>query len=365
MKKLVNVAVLLGAALLVSCGQDGATLPMGDKSKMDTLSYAVGANIATGVNYQMSDIPFDVATVCKGLEQAATGKSKVEHEKAVESLREYFMNKRDSLAEAIAEKRAAADSARLAQGDSTRVEYPEADEAMFETEKQRDELSYALGVDLGTNLVGSKMPLQVYWVTKGISDVFAKQPQMQEMEVMQYLQKYFTVTVPAQNAEASAEWLQKMEKKSGVEKTESGLLYKVVEMGDETVRAINDQDEVTVHYTGRLRTGEVFDSSIFENLSKEDQEARKMYNPAFVEGQNTPATFALNRVIKGWTEGMKLIGKGGKIILYIPSELAYGQNGIPRGPIGPNEALEFEVELLDVKPYVAPTVEPTEEKAAE
>lgn len=363
MKKLVNVAVLLGAALLVSCGQDGATLPMGDKSKMDTLSYAVGANIATGVNYQMSDIPFDVATVCKGLEQAATGKSKVEHEKAVESLREYFMNKRDSLAEAIAEKRAAADSARLAQGDSTRVEYPEADEAMFETEKQRDELSYALGVDLGTNLVGSKMPLQVYWVTKGISDVFAKQPQMQEMEVMQYLQKYFTVTVPAQNAEASAEWLQKIEKKSGVKKTESGLLYKVVKAGDESVKATDDADVVKVHYTGRTRTGEVFDTSIFANRPKEQQEMILAQNPD-AANQDEPIEFPLNRVIAGWTEGMKLVGKGGTIILWIPAELAYGEQGAGQA-IGPNEALEFEVELIDVTPVNQPVVEETNEVVAE
>ena len=72
--------------------------------------------------------------------------------------------------------------------------------------------------------------------------------------------------------------------------------------------------------------------------------------------------FPLNRVIKGWTEGMKLVGKGGKIILYIPSELAYGPRGAGRA-IGPNEALEFTVELIDVKPFEEP--KPAEEAATE
>ena len=75
--------------------------------------------------------------------------------------------------------------------------------------------------------------------------------------------------------------------------------------------------------------------------------------------------FPLDRVIKGWTEGMKLVGKGGKIVLYIPSDLAYGSHGAGRA-IGPNEALEFTVELIDVKPYEEPvlTQDPVTEEAA-
>jgi FKBP-type peptidyl-prolyl cis-trans isomerase FkpA len=65
--------------------------------------------------------------------------------------------------------------------------------------------------------------------------------------------------------------------------------------------------------------------------------------------EDEPIEFPLNRVIKGWTEGMKLVGPGGKIILYIPAELAYGSQGAGQ-EIGPNEALEFEVELIEVKP---------------
>ena len=131
-------------------------------------------------------------------------------------------------------------------------------------------------------------------------------------------------------------------------------------MGDETKKATSDSDRVTVHYTGRTREGKVFDTSIFANRPKEQQKMILEQNPAMAEADE-PITFNLDQVIAGWTEGMKLVGVGGTIKLWIPSELAYGPRGAG-GDIGPNEALEFEVELLDVTPSNLPT---TEEPAAE
>ena len=363
MKKVLFVAALVGAAMLVSCGGNGTKIQMGNKSKLDTLSYAVGTNVASGVKYQMADIPFDVEEICTGLEEAAFGKASMTHEEAIELLRDYFMNKRQARSREIFQKRQEADSARLAQGDSTRVEYPVADEAMFESEQEREELSYAFGVDLGTNLSQSPMPLQLYWVGKGLTDSFAGAAEMDDIQSNNYLRRYFTEILPAENAEASAEWLQKIEKKSGVKKTESGLLYKVVKAGDESVKATDDADVVKVHYTGRTRTGEVFDTSIFANRPKEQQEMILAQNPD-AANQDEPIEFPLNRVIAGWTEGMKLVGKGGTIILWIPAELAYGEQGAGQA-IGPNEALEFEVELIDVTPVNQPAVEEAGEVVAE
>ena len=352
MKKILFAAALAGAALLTACGSKNNSVQMGSLSEFDSLSYVLGANVATGFNYQMKDVPFDWKAVEASMMESALGKSTFEeHEKSLETLREYFMTKRGERMRAIAEKRAAADSVRLASGDTTKVEYPVADPEMFESEEERTEVSKALGNDLGYGIGKSELPLQMVWVAQAMQDVRDGNPKMDENEVNRYMQHYMMVTRPAENAAASKEWLEKMAAKSGAQTTESGLVYKIVEVGDQSVKASDPRDVVKVQYTGRTRTGRVFDSSIFENLPEELQAQRKQYMPDSYD-KNEGVEFPLNRVIKGWTEGMQLVGKGGKIMLWIPSDLAYGPRG-NRG-IGPNEALEFEVEVLDVTPYEEP-----------
>ncbi|MGQ0501933.1 MAG: FKBP-type peptidyl-prolyl cis-trans isomerase [Panacagrimonas sp.] len=132
-------------------------------------------------------------------------------------------------------------------------------------------------------------------------------------------------------AEASAKATAEGEKfladnaaKEGVKTTESGLQYKVLSEGKG--KPPKATDEVTVHYRGTLINGEEFDSSI-------------------ARGQ--PATFPLNRVIPGWTEGLQLMTPGAKYMFFIPAKLGYGQQGAG-AKIGPNQTLIFEVELLSV-----------------
>lgn len=112
---------------------------------------------------------------------------------------------------------------------------------------------------------------------------------------------------------------------TGYTTTETGLMYKVVKEG--TGVQPTATDEVTVHYTGKLLDGTVFDSSV---------------------ERGEPTSFPLNRVIKGWTEGLQLMKEGAKYEFIIPSDLAYGPQGTPGGPIGPNATLYFEVELIKV-----------------
>ncbi len=336
-------ASMFAVIMLASCGGNGL-VTKGNSSEMDTLSYALGANIGHGMKAEMSDIPFDFKAIAKGLNEAALDKSNLTQDDAINLLREYFMNTRNERAQAIAERNAKEDSIRLASGDSTQVFRVAADPEMFASEEEREELSYAFGVDIGTNVKNSGLPVQLYWLNNGIMDVHTGNAKVSEDQINEFLQNYFMVVRPQQNAEQSAAWLAKMEKKSGVKKTESGLLYKVVKAGDESVKATDDRDVVVVHYKGTTEDGTVFDSS-------------------YDRGET--AEFPLNHVIPAWTEGMKLVGKGGKIILWCPSDLAYGPRGAGRN-IGPNQALKFEVELIDVKPFAeageeaAPEVAPAE-----
>lgn len=353
MKKILFAAALAGAAFLTACGgKNGDGVKMGSLSDFDSLSYALGANVAYSMRYELKDIPFDWKTIDKAIVDGAMGKAAEKHEESLNKLREYFMTTRSERMRAISQKRAAADSVRLAAGDSTKVEYPAADPEMFESEEERKSISYAFGNDLGYSISKSEMPIQLVWINEAMQNVRDDKATMSEDEVNKYLQYYMMVKRPAENAEASKAWLEKIEKSSGVKKTESGLLYKVTKEGDMSQKATDPRDVVKVQYTGRTRAGKVFDSSIFENLPEDVQEMRKQQQPDAYD-KNEPVEFPLNRVIPGWTEGMQLVGKGGTITLWVPSDLAYGARGMGRG-IGPNEALEFEVELVDVTPYVEP-----------
>ena len=126
-------------------------------------------------------------------------------------------------------------------------------------------------------------------------------------------------------AEKGAAFLKENASKEGVKTTPSGLQYKITKEGEG--KSPKATDTVVVHYKGTLLDGTEFDSSI---------------------KRGEPATFPLNRVIPGWTEGLQLLKEGGKATLYIPSKLAYGERGAG-GKIGPNEALIFEVELIKIQ----------------
>lgn len=129
------------------------------------------------------------------------------------------------------------------------------------------------------------------------------------------------------NKEKGEKFLAENKNREGVHVTDSGLQYKVLEEGEGA--SPDSTDEVRVHYEGTLLDGETFDSS-------------------YERGE--PVEFPLNQVITGWTEGVQLMKEGGKYKFWIPGELAYGNNTQPGSPIGPNETLIFEVELLKVNP---------------
>jgi FKBP-type peptidyl-prolyl cis-trans isomerase FkpA len=135
-----------------------------------------------------------------------------------------------------------------------------------------------------------------------------------------------TKTMTESPLEKGEKFLAENKTKEGVKTTASGLQYKITEEG--TGKSPASADHVLVHYEGKLLDGTIFDSSI---------------------KRGEPIAFPLNGVIPGWTEGLQLMKEGGKAILYIPSKLAYGARGTPGGPIGPNETLIFEVQLIKIQ----------------
>ncbi len=219
------------------------------------------------------------------------------------------------------------------EGTTTEVKAPRKTGKKVRTES--DSVSYAVGVDIGTYLkenasknIGKDFNMDM--VNAAIKDVFAEKPTLTIQEASSFLQEYFMVRIPARKkAEAEAFLAKVAEENPNIQKTESGLMYEITDPGNE-IKAVNPKDRVRVLYTGTTKDGEKFDST-----TKDD-------------GTVDTANFALNGVIKGWTEGLKLVGEGGKLKLWIPAELAYGQRGM--GPIGPNEPLVFEMEIIQVIP---------------
>ena len=191
-----------------------------------------------------------------------------------------------------------------------------------------DKLSYALGLSMGQNFKGSGVDkINVSDFAAALQAVYAgEKPEMTYDEAKQVVQEYFTnlqARAGEENAKAGRDFLANNAKQEGVVVTESGLQYLVVKEGSGKKPGPNDV--VTVHYTGRLIDGTVFDSSV---------------------ERGEPATFAVWQVIAGWVEGLQLMSEGAAYRLFIPSELAYGEHGT--GPIQPNSALIFDVQLIKV-----------------
>lgn len=174
-------------------------------------------------------------------------------------------------------------------------------------------------------------------VTRGFSQALAGKDAPCELKAIgPQVQAYVTAKQDAylaklkQNGMAeSAAFLTEISKKPGVVETQSGLRYEIIKPGEGS--APKATDTVKAHYTGSLVSGKVFDSSV---------------------QRGEPVEFPLDQVIPGWTEGLQKIAKGGKIKLYVPPQLAYGDDGRPGIP--PASTLVFEIEILDIKPTAAP-----------
>src|SRR5213083_3268715 len=201
---------------------------------------------------------------------------------------------------------------------------------------QKDKVSYSIGMNIGFNLSKQKVDVNPDVLAAGIKDAIAGKPQLTQEQVKDVMAQFEKDMEQKQeqagekNKTEGAKFLEDNKKKPGVKTTASGLEYKVEKEG--TGAQPKPTDMVTVNYRGTLIDGTEFDSS-------------------YKRGQ--PATFPVNGVIKGWTEGLQLMKPGAKWQLFIPSELAYGERGSGQ-MIGPNATLIFDVELVSFKPPAPP-----------
>ncbi len=221
---------------------------------------------------------------------------------------------------------------------------PEAVAAPKFTEAQLLEtFGWFVGRRIGMSELGFT-PEQTAAVIKGIQSAAAgKESPFKVEEVgpeldkfMQAKQAEYTAKLAVKSQAESAKFFTEIKAKKGVIALPSGLCYEIVKEG--TGAFPKASDIVTVHYTGKLVDGKVFDSSL---------------QPRQPGAAIEPAEFPLGGVIPGWTEGLQKINKGGKIKLYVPSNLAYGDKGSPPA-IPPAATLIFDVELLDIKAPPAP-----------
>ena len=192
-----------------------------------------------------------------------------------------------------------------------------------------DNLSYALGMSMASNLMNSGLrQLDVESFVKAFSEVMSNStPSMSPQEANEIIQHFFSKKqeeMLGNNLEEGRTFLEENSKKENVVTLPSGLQYEILTEGSgEKPKAT---DKVKCHYHGTLLNGTVFDSSV---------------------QRGEPAVFGVNQVIKGWVEALQLMAEGSKWRLFIPSELAYGEQGAG-GSIEPNSTLIFDVELLGI-----------------
>ena len=326
MKKLIyTLAVIVCAVAVVSCGNESKTpsrISKGKKSEMDSLSYYMGYVNSYGFKMNIPDAKMDWDVTADACEESmlstVDAMSDKNCEKAGEIMQSFFGQTRIERLTKLNKEKLGDDSLSM----DLVIDLNEID--VFENEKERKEVSWAMGYDMGSNLRTIAFPIQSYWFIKGFEDGIKLDSRLEFDRGQTFLNRYLSLTWPVLNAEKSKEWLAEVEKMPNVQKHETGLLYRIDREGDANNKPTAGSI-VKVDYEGKTGDGVVFDSS-------------------YQRGE--PIEFGLNQVIPGWTIGMQLVGKGGQITLWIPPHMAYGSDG--SNSIGPNEALEFKVELHDI-----------------
>lgn len=326
-------AVVIGMISTMACGGAGKF-----QNNIDSLSYAIGMDMGMNTKFGVKDLELDHTKVIESMNDFIAN-GDLESEEFMKEMQQMQMFQYTKFMPYMQAKMQLENAANK----DSLPELP----ALYDEEFTRENIASYIGHSMGASVIELKttVNLNMAFFNEGLEDAIkletVEQADTKLRLTMDEMQQLFTAyqekemakaqeeftKVYNENKEASAKWLAEVEKMDGVKKTESGILYRIDREG-KGKKPSKDTDVVLVNYEGKLRTGKVFDSS-YE--------------------RDEPISFALNQVIKGWTEGMQLVKVGGQITLWIPAELAYGERGAGED-IGPGEALEFKVELLELNP---------------
>lgn len=195
----------------------------------------------------------------------------------------------------------------------------------------KEKFSYAIGQQIGMGITKDRLDIDPTSLIQGVSDSLTDKPSQLTVDEMQAAIQHFQEQAAGNhqaasnnNAEAGKAFLEKNSTREEVTVLDNGLQYIIMTQGDGETPA--KTDSVTVHYKGSLISGQEFDSSY---------------------SRGTPTTFPVNGVIPGWQEILQIMPLGSKWEVFIPAEMAYGEQGAG-GAIGPNETLIFEMELIAI-----------------
>jgi FKBP-type peptidyl-prolyl cis-trans isomerase len=318
--KIIAVLGLVATVAFTSCNKQKRQDSLA--TEIDSVSYALGLDMANKIK---SNFPNANGTAfIGGYEDAAdTTSVKIDIKDIDGILRTFFQKKEQDAASKATDSTATPDE--IVNTNTTEKLLGE-----------YDSVSYALGLDMALRMKSSFEDLNDPLFVQGYKEL-GNEKVLLELDGLENILITFFVAREQKQAEEKAnedfgqvkedglKFLEENKSKEGVLVTESGLQYKVIKEGNGTHPVATNN--VTVHYHGTTPDGTVFDSSV---------------------DRGEPASFGLNQVIKGWTEGLQLMGEGAKYTFFIPQELAYGANPRGGGPIKPFMPLVFELELIKV-----------------
>ncbi len=323
MKK-ASILFVAGALMLSSCAKNNEVKEL--KTEIDSVSYALGLDISQQMPKSIENINTDA--FLNGYESSSLENSLID-EKDLGTVMNKFSQimRQKALAEREAQMAAGAIGEEYVPKPLEQGTFKSGDKNLA---TEIDSISYAVGMSTFVQVDRFIPELSLNAFKAGFNQGLNNTDELlidlnQTQPIIQAYMVGANERQAATQIEEGLAFLAENAKRDGVVVTESGLQYEIVQKGNDTYPTATSN--VTVHYTGETPEGVVFDSS---------------------RTKDTPASFGLNQVIKGWTEGVQLMGEGAIYKFYIPQELAYGANPRPGSPIKPYMPLVFEVELISV-----------------